>query len=189
MHHRTILLFTFCLVLATTAAAQINISLGEADLHSGKVGLGLDGITGSNNILLKYFFNNQLAGELIGGFALDSPGGDAPTGMTKVTGLVLRGGAGIIVHLTRNQLSPYLGFQALFETASDAGFYTREPDRRNSLIVAAVVGGEYFAGSQFSVGLRQAVGMDLRLKRDYPEEDRHILLATSTVFTCRFYFN
>jgi hypothetical protein len=40
------------LFIAMGSSAQVTVSLGQANLHAGKTGLGIDGITGSPNLLL-----------------------------------------------------------------------------------------------------------------------------------------
>jgi len=178
-----------CSVLAVSACfAQVTLNIGP-NLHAGKIGLGLDGITGSPNLLMKYFFNNQLAGELIVGAAIDSRGGDAPAGQTKVTGKTFRGGVGILYHLLQEQVSPYLGVEALFENDKPAGFYTEEPDAKNTVTAALVLGGEYFMNERFSLGIKQSLGVEFGLKRDVPKESTDTKFSTSTLVTGRFYFN
>jgi len=172
------------LLVSSVASSQVTVSLGSANLHTGKIGLGVDGITGSPNLLLKYFFNNRLAAQLIAGFSIDSPGGSAPAGTTEVTGIAIRGGASILFHLTQDQVSPYVGVEGLYQTTKPAGFYTVEPGRRNSVAGGAVFGAEYFIIERFSVGIKQRLGFDLQL--DAPE-DLHF--DTSTLMTGRYYFN
>ena len=87
-----LLLFTAVFVFLHSAYAQDSLRVKPAYLHSGKIGLGLDGITGSPNLLLKYFFNNQFAMQAIVGLDLDVPGGSTPQNYTKVTGMTIRGG-------------------------------------------------------------------------------------------------
>jgi hypothetical protein len=169
--------------------AQLSVSINVPDLHSGKIGLGIDGITGSPDILLKYFFNNQLAGQLILGASYDIPGGSAPTGLTKVNGLTLRGGISILYHLNQEPLTPYVGGEAIFQRATSSGFFAVEPDPKNTLFVRIVFGGEYFLSPHFSLGIRQSVGGEVRLSRTFPSEEQEILLSTGTVFTGRYYFN
>jgi hypothetical protein len=176
------------LVISAAGFAQISLNIGP-NLHAGKTGLGLDGITGSPNLLLKYFFNNQLAGQIVAGFDLDSPGGDAPAGQKKVTGTTLRGGLAVLYHLTQDQVSPYLGFEGIFQSEMPGGFYVNEPDRKNSIIVAAVLGGEYFMNEKFSLGIKHSLGAEIRLKRDRPQEETDLRFSTSTLVTGRFYFN
>ncbi len=169
--------------------AQISVSLNVPNLHSGKIGLGIDGISGSPDIILKYFFNNQLAGELIAGASYDIPGGSAPTGLMKANGLTVRGGVSILYHLSQDPLTPYIGFEGLFQRVTSSGFFAVEPDARNTVFVRALAGGEYFLFSQFSLGIRQSIGGEVRLSRSFPKEEQEIILSTATVFTGRYYFN
>lgn len=185
---RALILVTTVLIISTAAFPQISLNLGP-NLHAGKIGLGLDGITGSPNLLLKYFFNNQLAGQVIFGFDLDSPGGDAPAGQKKVTGTTFRGGMAFLYHLTQDQVSPYLGVEGIFQSEMPGGFYLNEPDRKNSMIVAAVLGGEYFMNEKFSLGIKHSLGAEIRMKRDRPKEETDLRFSTSTLVTGRFYFN
>jgi hypothetical protein len=158
-------------------------------LHSGKIGLGLDGITDSPNLLLKYFFNNQLAMQALVGLELDVPGGSAPTGSTKVTGVTLRGGMGILFHLTQDQVSPYVGVEGIFQYEKSGGFYVTVPDPKNSIIGSGIFGAEFFLNERFTIGIKQALGVTVLLKRDQPKEDTDINFSTSTLVTGRFYFN
>ena len=157
--------------------------------HPGKIGLGLDGITGSPNVLLVYFFNAQMAGQLIVGYDLDFPGGTAATGQTKVNGATLRGGFSLLFHLTKDQVSPYVGFEGIFQTSKQSGFFVTEPDSKNSIIAGAVFGAEYFMNEKFSLGIKQTLGVDIQLKRDIPKEESSASSSSSTVVTGRYYFN
>jgi outer membrane protein W len=154
----------------------------------GKVGLGIDGVT-SPNLAAKYFFTNEIAGELIVGTDMYFPGGDAPTGQTKVTGTDIWGGLSVLYHFTESDFTPYLGVEGLFETAKTGGFYVTEPDAKNSVTANIVFGGEYFFAKQFSVGVKEKVGMNFQLSRDIPKEETESYLKTGTQLTARFYFN
>ena len=164
------------------------ISFAQTPIHAGKVGLGIDGVS-SPNLILKYFFNNQLAGQVIVGVEFDSPGGDAPLGLTKVTGTTFRGGLSFLYHLTQTQMSTYIGVEGIFQSAQMAGFYVQEPDRKSSIMGGVVLGGEYFIHDQFTLGIKQMLGLDVQLKRDNPAESSDVRFATSTVVTGRFYFD
>ncbi|HET6271746.1 MAG TPA: hypothetical protein VFG32_02070 [Bacteroidota bacterium] len=176
------LLVTIALLLLGT------MSFAQTPIHAGKVGLGIDGVS-SPNLILKYFFNNQLAGQVIVGVEFDSPGGDAPLGLTKVTGTTFRGGLSFLYHLTQTQMSTYIGVEGIFQSAQMAGFYVQEPDRKSSVMGGAVLGGEYFIHDQFTLGIKQMLGLDVQLKRDNPAESSDVRFATSTVVTGRFYFD
>jgi hypothetical protein len=173
---------------ASVSRAQVTLNIGP-NLHGGKVGLGLDGITGSPNLLMKYFFNNQLAGELIVGGAIDRRGGDAPAGQKKVTGTTLRAGVALLYHLVQEQVSPYVGVEAVFQTEKAAGFYLQEPDAKSTVMAAVILGGEYFMNERFSFGIKHSLGAEFGLKRDVPKENTDVRFATSTLVTGRFYFN
>jgi len=164
-------------------------SLGTARLHKGKIGLGIDGISGSSNILAKYFFNNQLAMQLIAGFDVDLPGGSPPPQQTKVNGITLRGGLSLLVHLSQDQVSPYVGIEGVYQYAKAGGFFSTVPDPKNSFTVSGIFGGEYYISERFTVGLKESIGAEVLLKRTVPEEDTDIALSTSTAVTARFYFN
>jgi hypothetical protein len=157
--------------------------------HSGKIGLGLDGITGSPNLLMKYFVNNQLAFQVIVGVDLAQSGGDAPAGTTKETGLTVRGGLSLLYHLMQSQVSPYVGIEGVFQYDKPGGFFTVVPDPKNSVIASAVLGGEYFINERFSVGIKHNLGVTIELKRDVPPESSTLMFNTSTLMTGRFYFN
>jgi hypothetical protein len=158
-------------------------------LHSGKIGLGLDGITGSTNLLLKYFVNNQLALQVIAGFDLDQPGGDAPQGSTKEMGMMARGGLSLLYHLTQDQVSPYVGIEGIFQYDKAGGFFAIVPDAKNSVLASGVLGGEYFINERFTIGIKQSLGVSVQLKRDVPKEETDIMFNTLTLVTGRFYFN
>jgi outer membrane protein W len=184
-----ILLFLFCSMLPASAGlAQVTLNIGP-NLHSGKVGLGLDGISGSPNLLLKYFFTSRFAGEVILGAAIDARGGEAAAGQTKVTGTTLRGGIGLLYHLMEEQVSPYVGVEALVQTDKPAGFYTQVPDAKTTVTAVLVLGGEYFLNERFSFGIKQSLGAEFGLKRDVPRENTDVKFATATFVTGRFYFN
>jgi hypothetical protein len=140
---------------------------------------------------MKYFFNNQLAGQVIAGFDLDLPAGPAPTGTTEVTGLILRGGISVLFHLNPDQVSPFIGVEGVFQSRKDGGFVTpgAEADRKNSIAGGVVLGAEYFIHEQFSMGIKALFGLDVQLSRDTPREETGIRFGTTTVFTGRFYFN
>ena len=190
MKRNLLLICLLVLIVASSGSfAQLTLSLGNANLHPGKVGLGIDGIAGSPNLLLKVFLSNQVAGQVILGLSVDSPGGSAPNGYTKVTGTELRGGLSLLYHITNDQVSPYIGVEGVYQTRKDAGFYLVGPDAKNSLMVGAVLGAEYFIIERFSLGIKHALGVDVELKRDVPREETDIKFATSTLMTGRFYFN
>jgi outer membrane protein W len=188
---RVLVVLMLILVVApiSPSYSQITVSLGTADLRAGKIGLGVDGLTGSPDLLVKYFFNNQLAGQLILGAAIDVPGGSAPTGQTKSTGTTLRGGVSILFHLTQDAVSPYVGAEGIFQRESAGGFFFTTPDPKNTIFGRAVLGAEYFMYQKFSIGLKHSLGAEIRLSRDTPKEETDIRFSTATVFTGRFYFN
>jgi len=173
----------------STSPAQISVSINAADLHAGKIGLGVDGLTGSPDLLLKYFFNNQLAMQLIVGAAFDLPGGTAPSGLTKVNGVTLRGGISILYHLSQDPLTPYIGAEGIFQRATSGGFFVTEPDAKNTIVARVIIGGEYFLFARFSLGIKQSIGAEIRLSRSFPKEETQTILGTATAFTGRYYFN
>ncbi len=187
---RNLTLALLAVILGSSAAlAQITLALGTAHLHPGKIGLGIDGIAGSPNLLLKVFLSQQVAVQVILGISIDSPGGSPPPGYTKVTGTELRGGASVLFHITNDQVSPYVGVEGVFQTAKDAGLFVREPDAKNSFQAGAILGAEYFIIERFSLGVKQTLGFDVALARDVPKEETDVKFATSTLMTGRFYFN
>ncbi|MDH3251224.1 MAG: hypothetical protein OEM41_00455 [Ignavibacteria bacterium] len=175
--------------LTSPSFSQITVSLGTADLRAGKIGLGIDGLTGSPDLLLKYFFNNQLAAQVIVGAGIDIPGGSAPTGQTKSNGTMLRGGISILFHLNQDALSPYVGAEGIFQRETTGGFFVTKPDAKNTILARAVLGAEYFLYQKFSLGLKHSLGAEIRLSRDNPQEETDTRFSTATVFTGRFYFN
>lgn len=184
-----ILLILFCSMLPASAGlAQVTLNIGP-NLHGGKVGVGLDGISGSPNLLLKYFFTSRFAGEVILGAAIDARGGEAVAGQTKVTGSTLRGGIGVLYHLMEQQVSPYVGVEGMVQSDKPAGFYAQVPDAKMTVMAALVLGGEYFVNERFSFGIKQSLGAEFGLKRDIPRENTSVKFATATVVTGRFYFN
>lgn len=160
----------------------------ESPLQPGKIGLGIDGVS-SPNLLLKVFLNNRLALQVIAGFNLDSQGGDAPTGQTKVTGMNIRGGLSVVYHLTGSVVSPYIGGEGIFQRVTTGGFFVTEPDPKNIVVAGLIFGAEYFINGQFTVGIKQNVGAQILLSRDVPKEETDTMLYTSTIVTGRFYFN
>jgi hypothetical protein len=126
---------------------------------------------------------------LIAGFELDSRGGTAPLGQTKVTGTTIRGGISILYHLMQTQVSPYVGAEGVFQTRKNAGFFATEPDSKKSFVAGGVLGAEYFMNEKFTLGIKHVLGLEVQLSRDVPPEETDVKLATSTVVTGRFYFN
>lgn len=185
----TYLLLAICIGILQESNAQDSLRERPSYLHSGKIGLGLDGITGSPNLLLKYFFNNRLAMEAIVGADIDIPGGSEPAGQTKVNGITFRGGLSLLVHLTPDQVSPYVGVEGVFQYEKQSGFYNVVPDPKNSVIGGVVAGAEYFINERFTIGIKENLGMLVLLKRDLPKEETETRFNTSTVVSGRFYFN
>jgi outer membrane protein W len=184
-----LLLFATVFVFLQATYAQDSLRAKPAYLHSGKIGLGVDGITGSPNLLLKYFFNNQLAMQVIVGLDLDVPGGTTPQNYTKVTGMAIRGGLSIIYHLTQDQVSPYVGVEGIYQHEKTAGFFLIPLDPKNSFIGSGVLGAEFFINERFTLGIKHNLGMSVQLKRDLPKEETTIKFNTATLVTGRFYFN
>jgi len=184
MKKRLFLILVVTVLAASFGGAQVTLNIGP-NLHGGKIGFGLDGITGSPNVLMKYFFNNRLAGELIVGAATESPSGEPQAGETKTTGVTFRGGLNILYHLLLEQVSPYVGAEALFQSEKPAGFYVQEPDTKNTVHAALVLGGEYFMNERFSFGIKHSVGVEFGV----PKEDTNTKFSTSTLVTGRFYLN
>lgn len=185
----SILLLVMCIGVLPNSNAQNLQHENPTYLHSGKIGLGLDGVTGSPNLLLKYFFNNQLALQAIVGLDMDFPGGSAPSGQTKVNGITVRGGLSVVVHLTPEQVSPYVGVEGVYQYDKQGGFYNVVPDPKNSIVGGLLAGAEYFINERFTIGIRQSVGVQVLLKRDLPMEETELKLSTSTLLSGRFYFN
>ena len=186
---KVIVSFLICLGMFQFSYAQDSLRSKFAYIHSGKIGLGIDGITGSPNILMKYFFNNQFAMQILVGVDIDIPGGVTLSGFTKVNGVTLRGGFSLLLHLTQDQVSPYVGVEGVFQRAQSGGFYIDVPDPKNSFFASALVGGEFFINERFTIGIKGNLGVNVLLKRDTPSEDTDIKFATSTLVTGRFYFN
>ncbi len=186
---KSLILMVMYTLLLQYSPAQDSSRTKPAYLHAGKIGLGIDGITGSPNLLMKYFFNNQFAIQVIAGCDLDMPGGTAPTGTTKVNGITFRGGLSLIVHLTQDRVSPYVGFEGILQSAKSAGFFTVIPDPKNSIIASGVLGAEFFLDERFTLGIKHNLGIEVQLKRDTPKEESDIHFNTSTLVTGRFYFN
>jgi len=186
---RILALIALGVVLANTVQAQDSLGARGPRLHAGKVGIGIDGLTGSSNVLVSFFLNNQLALQAIAGLDLDLPGGTASANQTKVNGVTVRGGLSLLVHLSQDQVSPYVGVEGIYQYAKQAGFFSVVPDPKNSVMGNLIFGVEYFAADRFTVGIKQALGTNVALKRDVPREDTDITLNTSTAVTARFYFN
>jgi len=175
----TLALFTVLLMTAITPAQNIT---------AGKIGLGIDGVT-STNLAGKYYWSDKLSSEVLFGFNLYSPGGDAAAGKTKVTGTDFRIGASLLYNFSDGDFVPYTGVEVLYNTSKTGGFYTTEPDAKNIIDANFVLGGEYFVSKHFSVGIKEKFGLEAQLKRDIPKEENDIYLNTATTVTARYYFN
>ena len=190
-------LAAFCLLTVTIfipASSQVSVTFGPASLHAGKIGLGIDGLNEWPNLLMKYFINNQLALEALVGAEVSVPGGSAPAGQVKQNGVTLRGGLGVLFHLTQNQMSPYVGGSIVYEREQEGGFFAFVPEPEQALVASLVAGGEYFANERFSFGLKQLLGVEFTFARHensqvYPDEPAGKRFKTSTMFTGRYYFN
>jgi len=156
----------------------------------GKLGLGIDGINTSPNFLLKYFFSDNVAGQVIVGTDLDFPGGDDVAGKTKVNGTTFRGGLSCVYHFTKKRISPYLGVEGIYQYKKESGYYDigSEPDAKSSLTAGIIFGGEFFIDKNFSLGIKESVNADIGFKRDIPVEKSDFKIGTSTVLTARYYF-
>jgi hypothetical protein len=179
MKKMTLAIFAILLMTALTPAQNIS---------AGKIGLGIDGVT-SPNLAGKYYWTNNLSSEILLGFNLYSPGGDAAVGQTKVTGTDFRIGASLLYNFGTGDFVPYTGVEVLYNTKKAGGFYTVEPDAKNIIDANLVLGGEYFVAKHFSVGIKESFGLEAQLKRDIPKEENDIYLNTATTVTARYYFN
>lgn len=184
----------FLTIAAASIAGSVAISAQTQPaeikpISSGKFGIGLDGITTQNNLLLKYFVTENFAAQLIAGYDYSSVDGNAPSGQTKVDGSELRAGVSVLYHLSNATISPYVGVEGLFTTNTEAGIFTTEPDPTNALTASLVVGGEYFVHPMFSVGVKAQLGVKLDLERDIPVTPSKTSLFTATAVTARLYFN
>lgn len=180
------LLLAVCALLFTVApvsAQEVN------SLHKGKIGLGLDGIAGSPNFLVKYFVTDALAVQATVGYDANWPGGDTPAGMNKVNGSDFRLGLAGVYHLRFDRVSPYWGAQVLFRSVKESGFFAVVPDARTHLLVGAVLGADCFLHDRFSLGLQHTLNLDMTMKRDVPLQEKSTAVGTATLFTARFYFN
>ncbi len=181
---KTILVLVFIL----TATLGFSQTLPKA----GTVGLGIDDITGSPNLLMKVFLSDRLAGQVIVGANFDFPGGDEPTGQTKVTGTEFRGGLSLIYHFNNKRVSPYIGIEGIYKGSKESGFYVTEPDMKSNVKAGAIVGAEFFVDKQFSIGVKHTVGADIDFKRDINnlgvKEEGNTKVYTNTVLTARYYF-
>ncbi|MCE1188846.1 MAG: outer membrane beta-barrel protein [Ignavibacteria bacterium] len=155
--------------------------------QTGKYGIGIDGVT-SPNIIGAYYFTPSLSGELILGLNVYSPGGDAAPNQTKVTGTDFRIGAACLYHFGQSDLRPYIGVDAIYETVKSGGFYVTEPDAKNSLQANVILGAEYYLAKQFSIGVKEKIGINAQFSRDVPKEENDLYVNTSSVITARFYF-
>jgi outer membrane protein W len=179
MKKMALALFAVLLMTAITPAQNIT---------AGKIGLGIDGVT-SPNLAAKYYWTNNLSSEILLGFNLYSPGGDAVAGQTKVTGTDIRVGASLLYNFSDGDFVPYTGVEVLYNTKKVGGFYTTEPDAKNIIDANLVFGGEYFVSKHFSVGIKEKIGFEAQLSRDIPKEENDIYLNTATTVTARYYFN
>ena len=179
-------LLTLVILLMTT------VGFSQSLPKAGTIGLGIDGITGSPDILMKVFLADRIAGQVMVGAKYDIQGGDEPLGQTKENGYELRGGLGIYYHFTNTKVSPYIGIEGLYQASKEKGFYVTKPDTKSSVIAAAAFGAEYFLDKQFSVGIKESVGSQFDFKRDIgpdgQKENSSTKIYTNTVLTARFYF-
>jgi hypothetical protein len=179
-------------ILTLVVMLMATIGFSQSLPKPGTVGLGIDGITGSPNLLMKVFLTDRLAGQVIVGANFDILGGDAAEGQTKVTGTEIRGGLGLYYHLTNTRVSPYIGAEGIYQASKEAGFYTVEPDTKSSVIAGAVLGAEFFIDKNFSVGVKHTIGGQFDFKRDINnlgvKEEGNSKIYTNTVLTARFYF-
>jgi len=176
-------------LLTTISLILVMVSVSSAQVDKvGKFALGIDGVN-SPNLAFKYFVSNNAALELIAGLNIYSPGGDAPTGTTKVTGSDIRAGLAFLYHFNTGDFTPYIGVDGIFKTNTAGGFFAVEDDAKNSIDAGLIVGGEYFLAKQFSIGIKERLGFDFQLSRDIPKEETDLLINTSTIVTARYYFN
>lgn len=179
-------------ILTLVIMLMATIGFSQSLPKPGTIGLGVDGITGSPNLLMKVFLSDRLAGQVIVGANFDIQGGDAPEGETKVTGTEIRGGLGLYYHLTNTRVSPYIGIEGLYQASKEGGFYQVEPDMKSSVIAGAVLGGEFFVDKSFSIGVKHTIGGQFDFKRDINnlgvKEEGKTKIYTNTVLTARYYF-
>ncbi|MDY0083535.1 MAG: hypothetical protein RBR74_10165 [Ignavibacteriaceae bacterium] len=181
MKTKSIIFAAMLLFLSTNVFSQSG--------RAGKFGVGIDDITSSPNLLFRYYITDQFSMNLITGVSLEFPGEDAPQGTTKLDGYNLRFGLGGMYHFNVDKLSPYLGLEAIYGIKQNAGFYTVEPDPKNSVKLGLVLGADYFLFEKFSLGIKQNLNFDFQLSRDIPVEETDMLINTTTQFTARYYFN
>ncbi|WP_041355945.1 hypothetical protein [Melioribacter roseus] len=176
------LLLTLWLMLAAFSLTNAQTSL------KGTFGLGIDGVD-SPNLSAKLFLSDKVAMEFMAGLNLYAPGGDEPVGYTKVTGINYRCGLGFYYNFNHTEnLMPYLGLDALFESEKDGGFFVTEPDAKNRLKLNFVLGAEYFISSHFSIGLKEKLGCKIDFSRDLPKEETDFYLITGAIITAKYYF-
>ncbi|MEW6508875.1 MAG: hypothetical protein AB1432_14130 [Bacteroidota bacterium] len=180
MKTKSIIFVLVLLIIGTNSYAQAS--------RVGKFGVGLDNISSSPNLMFKYYASDNFSLDFIAGADLKFLGDDAPLGQSKVDGYNLRFGLEGSYHFNVDKVSPYLGLQAMYGINQDAGYYTIEPDPKNSLKLGLILGADYFLSEKFSVGIKQNLGFDFQLSRDIPKEETDVLMNTKTELTARFYF-
>lgn len=184
----------FVLLAAATAVATAQTSTPAPTpapapttyLASGKTGFGIDGVT-SPNFIFRYHFDRSISMEVLAGFGYEQPEGTAGVGEQEVNGLDYRAGIFVLYHLTSGPLVPYVGGGGVFHSSRSAGFYAQKPDPTNSIQAGAIFGADYFLHQQFALGVKQFLGVDIRLKRDVPPADGTIAFGTGTWFTARYF--
>jgi len=156
----------------------------------GKIGLGIDGINSSPNLLMKYFISDKVAGQVILGTDIDFPGGEDVVGKTKVNGTTFRGGLSVLYHFTKTRISPYLGVEGIYQSKKESGYYDLgyEPDAKSTVTAGIIFGGEFFIDKKFSLGIKESVNAEIGFKRDIPVENSNVKIGTNTVLTARYYF-
>lgn len=188
---KTLLVFATCALTLLSAPFLPTNALAQDTpfLFAGKTGVGVDGFSGSSNWLVHYFLSDRFAGELTLGYNSVMPGADAPTGTHKVNGSDIRVGVAGLYYFLVDRMAPYVGAHVLYGIHKDSGFVVDEPDSKNSLLIGAILGADYFLHDRFSLGLRVDLDFSQSLKRDKPKEPTDSRLDTSGLMTARFYFH
>lgn len=182
MKSRSVIILATLLLTSVFMPAQVTH-------HSGKLGVGIDGISTSPNFLFKYYLTDNFAMNYIAGLNLEFKGEDPPSGQTKVDGYDIRLGLAGLYHFNQNRVSPYVGIEAIYNIKQSAGFYEIEPDPKSILSTGLILGADYFLFDQFTLGLKQNLNFNFSLSRDIPAEETDVYINTTTQLTARYYFN
>lgn len=158
---------------------------------SGKFGIGIDGFGSNMNYVVKVFVSDDVALEGIGQLSITDTGKEPGAGEKDVTGYRYGIGLNILYHWnTSSNGTPFVGIGGMWIGEKKGGIINVEEDEKDWLDFSAILGGEYFLSTNFSLGVKAEGVISLGLSRDVPanETGTDLNLFTRTNVTARFYF-